>query len=490
MMMKRPAAGLAKLCAVVLGVALMLVGRPARAIDIKRATLSNGAVLLVAEQHQLPMVTVSIALDAGARRDPPGKEGLAALTAAALMQGTSRLSASQFNEQVDFIGSALSVGAEMDYAGAGFTSVSRYRSRTLKLLSELLEEPGLRDADIERKRSEQVAAIKASQQQPGYVARLAFRKQLFGSAPYGHPVEGLASSVARLTPSDVRSFYRRYYRMGGAVIAVVGDVNAAAVKSELERSFARLRGRPAEQAAPGAPALAPALKVELINRDLAQATVLAGSAGIARSNPDYYRLKVMNYILGGGGFASRLVKVVRSQAGLAYSVASWFEADKFVGPFVVALQTKNRSANAALKLVIEQLRRMKQEPVSDAELDSAKRFLIGSFPLKLDRQSAIARFLLQIELYGLGLDYADRYPALIGAVTKADVEAVARKYLHPGRLLVVVVANQDKARIDPTALRRQASPAALPTAARTEPAKAQAAVSARATPAPPGHSGY
>ena len=174
---------------------------------------------------------------------------------------------------------------------------------------------------------------------------------------------------------------------------------------------------------------------------------MLGAGGIARSNPDYYKLQVMNYILGGGGFASRLMKVVRSKGGLAYTVTSGFEARKYPGAFLVVLQTKNQSANEALKLILGQLRDIRNAPVADEELKSARQYLIGSFPLKIDRQSEITGFMLQVELNGLGLDYAERYPKLIGAVTAADVLEVAREFIHPDALQVVAVANQAEAKI-------------------------------------------
>jgi zinc protease len=155
----------------------------------------------------------------------------------------------------------------------------------------------------------------------------------------------------------------------------------------------------------------------------------------------------MNYVLGGGGFSSRLVKVVRSQHGLAYSVASSFEPGKFQGAFTITIQTKNQSSNQAIDLILQQLREIQEKPVSDAELDGAKKFLIGSFPLGLERQSAIASFMVQVEFYGLGLDYAEQYPKLIGSVTKDEVLAVAKKYLHPDSMIVVAAANQSEAKI-------------------------------------------
>jgi zinc protease len=179
-----------------------------------------------------------------------------------------------------------------------------------------------------------------------------------------------------------------------------------------------------------------------------------GFDGIARSNPDYYRIQVMNYILGGGGFASRLVKEVRSKAGLVYSIASYYQAALFPGAFQVVLETKNKSANDAIAMVVQQMRRIQEAPVADSELESAKKFLIGSFPLKLDTQNSIVQFLLQVEFYGLGLDYIDRYPGYIRAVTKEDVQRMAKQYLHPDALLVVAAANQSEAAINVASLEK------------------------------------
>ncbi len=425
---------------------------PAQALEIRQFQLKSGATLLVSEQHQLPMVTLAIAFDAGSRRDPKGQEGLAALTASSLMQGTKSLSADQFNLKVDFMGSGISVSAGTDYAEASLASLKKYEDQTLKLLVDILQEPGLRVADIERKRDEQVAALKAAEEQPGYVAEVTFAKTLFDGAPYGHLPSGTVESVSKLTPADVKKFYEKYYRLGGAVIVAVGDVSADEIREKLERAFNRLRGSVPAQTPPPPPRVEPGIHAELINRDVQQANIVLGAPGIARSNPDFYRLQVMNYILGGGGFASRLVKSVRSKEGLAYSVASFFDAQKFEGPFMAVLQTRNQSANQALRLVLDEMRGIQEKPVSDAELASAKKYLIGSFPLKIDRQSAIATFILQTQLYGLGLDYAERYPKLIEAVTREDVQQVARRYLHPEAMVLVAVADQQKAAIKVEAL--------------------------------------
>jgi zinc protease len=429
---------------------VVLIGlwtRPSAALEIKRIKLSNGAVMLLSEQHQLPMITISIAFDAGARRDPKGQEGLAVLTANALEQGTKELAAADFDQQVDFMGSSVSIRADHDYAIATMTSLKKYEDATLHLLAQIVENPGLRDADIKRKQADQVAEIKASQEQPGYVAQVAFEKAIFGDAPYGHPTEGFDDSVAKLTPEAIRNFYHDHYKTGSAVIAVTGDVDANTVKGKLEKELAGIPGSVVPQNTPPALIVPPGIHLETIDRSVAQANLMLGADGIARSNPDYYKLQVMNYILGGGGFASRLMRVVRSKGGLAYTVASGFQAGKFPGAFLVVLQTKNQSANDALRLIVSQLNEIRNAPVTDSELRSARQYLIGSFPLKIDRASEITSFMLQVELNNLGLDYAERYPKLIGAVTAADIQQVARKYIHPDALQVVAVANQAEAKI-------------------------------------------
>jgi zinc protease len=459
---------------------------PAAALEIKRSVLSDGAVLLVSEQHQLPMVTMTIAFDAGARRDPEGKAGLASLTAASLTLGTKDLSAAQFNQKVDFMGSSIAVGAGADYAQASFTSLAKYADETLRLMAATLTEPALSDDEITRKRDERLADIKAQEEQPDYVAGVTFHKALYGNAPYGHPSEGTSESVAKLTPQDVRDFYHAQYKIGGAVIAVVGDVKADEVKAKLEKAFDALKGTVPPQAEPPAPNVPPGIHPTLVDRSVVQATIILGSGGIARSNPDYYRLQVMNYILGGGGFASRLMKIVRSKNGLAYGISSGFDAGKFPGSFTVDTQTKNKTTNEALELIIEQLRDMQEHPVSDGELASAKKYLIGSFPLKIDRQSSIASFMLQIELYGLGLDYAERYPKLIAAVTKDEIQRVAKQYLHPDALILVAVTNQAEAAINVANLERIAEGAPASAPASSEPASTAPGATQAAQPAPGG----
>jgi zinc protease len=186
-------------------------------------------------------------------------------------------------------------------------------------------------------------------------------------------------------------------------------------------------------------------KVIKIQKKITQANIILGHLGVKRDNPDYYAVSVMNYILGGGGFASRLMDNIRDNKGLAYDVHSSFSANKYAGSFQAGLQTKNESANTAIAEVLKEMERIRTEPVSDRELSDAKSYLTGSFPLRIDSNRKIAVFLTAVEYYGLGLDYVDNYRKFIEAVTKDDVQRVAKKYLHTGSYVLVVVGDLEKA---------------------------------------------
>jgi zinc protease len=181
-----------------------------------------------------------------------------------------------------------------------------------------------------------------------------------------------------------------------------------------------------------------------VNKDLTQANIVLGHEGVGRESPDYYAIQVMNYILGGGGFSSRAMNAIRNERGLAYSVYSYFGADKGRGIFELVMQTKNETALEAIHIANAEIRRMREQPVTEQELADAKDYLTGSFPLRFDTNRRVANFLAQVEYFQLGLDYPERYPDLIRKVTREDVQRVAQEYLKPETLITVIVANQKK----------------------------------------------
>lgn len=415
-------------------------------LDANRRNLSNGAQLVVSEQHAIPMVVIQIMFDAGARRDPLGKYGLASLTADLLTEGTKTRSASQLSEAIDSIGASLDANADVDYASIGLTVLSKDLDRGLELLFDVLLNPTLPEAEVTRRREAALASMEAEQDDPGRVANRRFLELLFPNEPYGHPTIGTVADVRKLTRKDVADFYRRFYRPDFAIISVAGDVSADDIAQRLESGLHNWT-RSGE-----APFVYPETHPEkpeeaMIDKPLTQANIILGQRGVARENPDYYALNVMNFILGGGGFTSRLMDNVRVKGGLAYSVGSMFSVNKFPGSFQVVMQTKNASAADAIQRTCGELERVRSELVTDDELSGAKLYLTGSFPLRLDSNAKIAGFLAQVQFFNLGADYVDTYAARINAITKEDVQRVAQKYLHPDLLHLVVVGNLKQANI-------------------------------------------
>jgi zinc protease len=409
----------------------------------KRSVLGNGMVLLTSEQRALPMVSIELLVDAGSRYDGANQEGIANLTSKLLTYGTKRRSALQISETLDFLGASLETSGGQDVASISMTVLKKDLATGLELLADILTASTFPPAEIDRQKQEVIASIKAMEEEPGAVAQRTFAAAMFPGSPYGRLVEGTEASVKGLQQNSLKEFYARYYRPNRSIMAVVGDVSEQEITQALNQA---LRGW--NKGEPSGPPLVPAKigapQVLRVNRDLTQANIIMGHNGVARGNPDYYAIQVMNYILGGGGFSSRVMDSIRNERGLAYSVYSYFSADKSHGSFQFIMQTKNETAQEAIRIATEEIQRIREQPVTDEELNDAKDYLIGSFPLRFDTNRKVASFLAQVEYFELGLDYPDRYGDLIRKVSRADVQRVAKQYLQPEKLITVIVANQQK----------------------------------------------
>jgi zinc protease len=407
---------------------------------VERTVLPNHLVLLVSQEHSLPFVTLQLLIDAGSRNDPSGEEGLANLVARGLLLGTSKRSVTAMNEDLDFMGASLNGSSGRDYATLSLKILKKDLDKGLDLFLEVLTLPTFPEEEIRREVEKTLAAIQSEEDRPEVVAEKAFGKALFLTSPYAHPVEGTKESLPRIKQEAILKFYRIHYHPNNTILAVVGDITSEEVKSKLLPRLAKWKMEEIPKV-PFIGMFAKEQKTVKINRQISQANVILGHAGVNRENPDFYALTVMNYILGGGGFASRLVEQIRNKRGLAYSVGSFFDAAKYPGSFQVVLQTKNSSAHEAISLSMQEMKRIREELVSERELEGAKRYLIGSFPMRLDTQGKLANFLTQVEYYGLGLDYPEKYPSLIRSITRETVLRVAKTYLHPENYILVIVAN-------------------------------------------------
>lgn len=409
----------------------------------KRAELDNGMVLLTSEQRALPMVSIELLIDAGSRYDEPTREGVANLTARLLTYGTKRRSAVQISDALDFIGASLSARASDDVVGVSLTVLKKDLATGLELLADIVTSSVFPQEEMDRQKQSIIAAIRARDENPGDIAQRRFAAALYPESPYGRPVEGTESSVKSLQQKNIKEFYERYYRPNRSIMAVVGDVSQQEMMEAMNQALRSWRkGEPSGQ--PLLPSAVGVSQVIRLNRDLTQANIIMGHEGVARGDPDYYAIQVMNYILGGGGFSSRVMDSVRNQRGLAYSVYSTFDSEKSHGTFAFVMQTKNETAQEAIRIVRDEIRRMREQRVTERELNDAKDYLTGSFPLRLDTNRKVASFLAQVEFFRLGLDYPVRYAELIKKVTPEDIERVAKRYLQPDKLVMVIVGNQKK----------------------------------------------
>jgi len=421
-----------------------LMAAPAPLVLGEREVLPNGLVWLFSEQRSVPLVAVNLLIKAGALRDPRGKEGLAHLTALLLTQGTKRRSATQMAQELDFLGARFSAGAEEDYAMVSLTVLKKDLGAALDLMADAVLNPTFPQEEVRRKVSQLLGSFETDEDEPMVMARRAFDQRLYGVHPYAFPPKGTPQGLASLRPQHLAEFHRTLYRPNNAILSVVGDISREEARDWVLKYFGRwAAGKIPELTLPPLPPLTQP-ETRVIDKKITQANIIWGHLGLTRQNPDFYAFQVMNYILGGGGFASRLMDTVREERGLAYSVGSTFEPGLEPGPFYISLETKTENAAEAVALILREVERLRTEPVSDTELADAKSYLIGSFPRRLDATGKRAALMAYVEFYGLGLDYPRRYPELISRVTAADVQRVAKQYLHPERYLLVVAGDRSR----------------------------------------------
>jgi zinc protease len=414
-------------------------------LNVNKETLDNGLTLLVTERHNLPLVIVSIGIMAGSLVEPVEKSGLANLTAGLLNEGTSNRTGRQISEEIEFVGGSLGASGGDDYITVSLSILKKDLSLGFELLADIILNPVFSEEELQKRVKRIKAALKSREDDPGFVASKAFIKEVYGDHPYGRLVQGSEETLDMIKREDLVKFHSDLYVPDNSVMSVVGDITTTEVKVMLGRYFSGWKAGDLTLPASSSPEVLRKSKTIAIDRDLVQANIIIGHAGIRRDDPDYYAMSVMNYILGGGGFASRLMQSIREELGLAYSVYSSVNSLKEGGSFRIRLQTKNESANTVIEEIVREMTEMRNLRVSDTELSDAKAFLTGVFPVRIETSRRIVNFLVATEVYGLGTGYIDEYPIYINAVTKEDIFRVAREYLHPDEYILVIVADQDKA---------------------------------------------
>ncbi len=407
--------------------------------------LSNHLKLLVFEEHSIPIVTMELLVPAGSVRDPQDMKGLAHLTVNSVLLGTRFLSFDEINHRLDFIGGNLYADCFKDFAIVGMQVLKKDLETGVGLFTEIVVHPTFPKADVDGEKDDEIGALRAKEDAPMEVAGRAFDRALFLDNPYADPVDGTEKSVAAIGTEDLSRFYASFYRPNNSVLVIGGDITLEEVKALIVPKLSEWEAGEVPELSFRKEFAEGAVRVA-IDKPVSQATIIIGCPAMERASEDYYPFQVMNQILGSGDLSSRLMAEIRIKKGLAYGVESSLAARKLAGSFRIIIQTKDESAEESTALARKELERLQHVPVSEVELQGAKKFLIGNFPLKLNTQQDYGKFLAEIEFYGLGSDYPERYANLINAVTADDILRVAKKYLKPDNVLVIV-ADLKKAQI-------------------------------------------
>lgn len=414
----------------------------------KRIVLKNGLTILLLENHQLPVISMEAMVRAGSITDPAGYAGLANFAAELLPKGTAYRSALDIAESFDFVGAQFSVKCDYDATFFSLTTLARDFDKTAPALFDLLSRPAFDSLEAGRLQGELLSAIEAKGDRPNTQSAEAFDQLLFGDHPYAHPVMGGAESVSRISRQELAGYHQKYYAPNNCIIAVAGDFKSSRIIKLIEQNLGKWPKREIPNLSlPEVPPIDQS-RALLINRQINQAYINLGFLGPKRSDPDYQAIRVMNYILGGGGFVSRLVKNIRMAQGLAYDVDSYYDPRSDFGPYILSVQTKCASADTAVKSLIAEMRLIQSQPVSDEELKEAKDYIRGSYPFRFETSGQTARQFLYVELYDLGADYFRQDMEKTLAVTKDDVMAAARKYLKPDNFLLAMVTDTSQTKLN------------------------------------------
>lgn len=401
----------------------------------------TGAKVLFVENHDLPMLDVSVKFPAGSGHDAPDQIGVAALTNQLLKAGTPTLSEDDIARSMADIGAQFSTAFSKDNAGMVLRTLSypAQREQAIAVLAAMLLQPAFPAEVLAREKARAIAALKEENTKPEIIAQKALAKAIYGSHPYGF--EETSAGLERITVSMVQDFYRRHYHPGFTLIAMMGDVSRAEAEAIATQLSAKLAIPNDGVAVFNATAIT--ASEQRISHPATQSHILIGAPAIDRSDPDYYALYVGNYILGGGGFVSRLMQQVREKRGMAYSVYSYFMPLTSAGSFEIGLQTKKEQADAALQIVRTVFADFMQHGVTDKELRAAKQNIINGFPLRIDSNRKILEVLSTIGLYGLPLTYLDDFQQHIERVSAAEIRTVFARHLNPNAMATVIVGAPD-----------------------------------------------
>ena len=414
----------------------------AKAIDIQKIVSPKGLTAWLVEDHSNPIITVNFAFRGGAALDPAGKEGLANLVASTIDEGAGDLDSQAFQRALEDFSVSLNFRAEQDSFSGSLRTLTRNRDRVFELLKLALTRPRF-DADaVARMKSQILAGLRRRSENPRQIAGRMLLKTLFPGHSYGNPVMGSAETIPFIKIVDLKLFQAQRFAKDNLVVSVVGDVTAVALGKLLDSVFGSLPETASPWKLPDIMATA-GNRTIVIDKPIPQSVIRFAQAGIKRNDPDFFAAYIMNYVLGGGGFESRLYREIREKRGLAYSVYSYLSPYNHTGIIMGGSATANARAAETIKILKNEWRRMADQGLTRTELDDAKTYLTGSYPLRFSSSRQIAAMMTGIQLERLGIKYIDQRNSFINTVTLDDVNQVAKKLLDADALTLVVVGRPD-----------------------------------------------
>ncbi|MGK2855705.1 MAG: M16 family metallopeptidase [Thermoanaerobaculia bacterium] len=415
--------------------------RPFRFPTVERATLSNGLRILFARAGDAPLTAVRLVVRDGSDQDPEGRAGLASLTSEMLDEGTATRGAIEIASEVADLGASLGTGSDWDASYVALDILSRNLIAGLELVADVIRHPAFEDAELARVRDERLTAIVQNRDEPSVISGETFARVVFGGTPYGSPLTGTEASVTAISREEIAQFHATRYRPANLSIAITGDFEAGPALALIESLLGDWHGGTEPHRQEISPRDHSTSSITLVDRPQSvQSEIRIGHTGLDRATPDYFPLVVMNAILG-GVFTSRLNMNLRERNAFTYHVRSGFGLRRARGPFVVSTAVRNDVTGAAVREILEELRRIGSGDVTREELDEVKNYLGGVFPQSVATASSLAGRLEEMEVHALAPEWFDHYRDRLAAVSGDDVVRVARAYVHPDRAAIVVVGN-------------------------------------------------
>ena len=414
----------------------------AGAAKIERIVTPGGIEIWHVRDNTLPMVSVEFAFRGGAAQDPADKPGVANMVASLLDEGAGDLDARAYQQRLEERAINISFSAHRDSLRGSLKVLAEHRDQAFDLLRLALITPRFDAEAVERVRAGVLAGLRRRATNPSDIAGDRWFARAFPNHPYGRPERGTLESLPRIGVDDLRAFHRNTLARANLKIATIGAIEAGEIATLIDKAFASLPPRPELVSVPE---VAPqgGGEQEVVQLDVPQTVITFGGVGLKRADPDFIPAFVLNHVLGGGSFSSRLYREVREKRGLAYSVYSFLAPLDRAGLFMGGVSTRNDRAAESLNLILDQIRKIAESGPTGEELAKAKSYLIGSYPLRFDTSGKIAGQLLEIQLENLGIDYIDRRNGLVEAVTGEDIQRAAKRFLSDARLFVTLVGRPD-----------------------------------------------